>query len=284
MVATGLDDLVLSHDRRGMTALRPYLPLEYCRRAAGLVHQNLERVLIATGFFVTRINAPETDGPPGALALGRAVTALGGQVVYVSDRFTTPLLNYYSVGADVIDFPICDAVESRAAAHLLLEQYRPSLLIAVERCGVTARGQYRNSRGEEISAYTARLDLLFDPAIPSLGIGDGGNEIGMGKLARVIPTIPGLPAEPCITATSELVIASTSNWGAYGVAAALSALAGRCLLPSPSAEEHLLRSLHDQGCYDGTCGEPTCGVDGFTLSENSALLGQLHNWLCEVGE
>jgi len=282
MAETGLDDLVLTHDRRAMSALRPYLPPEYCRRAARLIHQNLERVLIVTGFYVTRIAAPETDGPPGALALGRAVTALGGQVVYVSDRYTTPLLEYFGAGAEVIDFPICSETESRTAARLLLEHYRPSLLIAVERCGVTARGQYLNSRGEEISTYTARLDLLFDPAIPSLGIGDGGNEIGMGKLARVIPTIPGLPAEPCITATSELVVASTSNWGAYGVTAALSALARRCLLPDPAAEEDLLRSLHDQGCYDGTCGAPTCGVDGFTPEQNTALLSQLHNWLYEA--
>jgi len=278
-----LEDIILSNDRRGMTHLRPYLPSDYCQQAGRLLWENHRCVLIVTGFYIDRIAAPETDGPPGALAVGRAVSSLGGRVVYVSDKYTAPLLETFRQdGAEVISFPICDEEASRETAAGILARVQPSLLLSVERCGVTARGRYLNCRGEDVGAFTARLDTLFHNDIPSIGIGDGGNEIGMGRLAAVIPTIPGLPAEPAVTPTTVVVAASVSNWGAYGLVAALSALAGRNLLPEAAGEEDLLRRLYDAGCYDGTCGQPVCGVDGFTLAENSSILAQLNKWLHEV--
>src|SRR6185503_3690498 len=43
-----------------------------------------DTVFVATGFFVR--NHPETDGPPGAIALARSLTTLGARVVLVSRR------------------------------------------------------------------------------------------------------------------------------------------------------------------------------------------------------
>ena len=99
--------------------------------------------------------------------------------------------------------------------------------------------------GQDISQYTATLDYLFTEDTPSVGIGDGGNEIGMGKLADVIPTVPSL-AEPCVTATTELVISSVSNWGGYGLVAALSKRSDRNLLPSVEYEQDLVRQNRGQ--------------------------------------
>ena len=42
-----------------------------------------------------------------------------------------------------------------------------------------------------------------------------------------------------MTATSELVISSVSNWGGYGLVAALSRRSGRNLLPSLEYEQDL---------------------------------------------
>lgn len=278
-----IEDIILSNDRRGMSHLRPHLATDYCRQAAQLLWENHRCVVIMTGFYIDRIAAPETDGPPGALAAGRAISRLGGRVVYISDRYTAPLLEAFCEDtAEVVTFPICDEMASRETADDILHRLQPSLLLSIERCGVTARGSYLNCRGGDVSAFTARLDTLFRSSIPSIGIGDGGNEIGMGRLATIIPTIPGLPSEPAITATSALIAASVSNWGAYGLVAGLSALAGRDLLPAPEEEESLLRRLFDAGCYDGTCGQPVCGVDGFSLAENSEILTRLSKWLHEV--
>jgi hypothetical protein len=131
-------------------------------------------------------------------------------------------------------------------------------------------------RGVDIAQHTARLDYLFESGIPSVGIGDGGNEIGMGKLAKIIATLDKLPDDPAVTRVDQLVIASVSNWGGYGLVAALSCLAGRNLLPSMDEDRRLIQRMVDTGAVDGTSGESKYCVDSFSLEQNAALLGRLH--------
>jgi len=80
--------------------------------------------------------------------------------------------------------------------------------------------------GIDITGFNARTDFLFCFCghTASIGIGDGGNEIGMGNV-RALMTAGGLPGDDtlCATGTTDLVIASCSNWGAYG----LTAMGGR---------------------------------------------------------
>ncbi|HMP15928.1 MAG TPA: DUF4392 domain-containing protein, partial [Gemmatales bacterium] len=62
-----------------------------------------------------------------------------------------------------------------------------------------------------------------------IGIGDGGNEIGMGKLPwevlRANIVLGGKIA--CRVPTQHLLVAGTSNWGAYALAAGLLQCRGR---------------------------------------------------------
>ena len=271
-----IEDAILAQDRRGVAALRPYLPAGFCEAAAQFLLQHAGTILIATGFYVQRADAPETDGPPGALALGRALTALGNRVVYVSDAYTAPLLaDLAPSDTETVDFPIVDDAASRQAARDLIDRIAPTALIAIERCALTRSGTYLNMRGQDISLQTARLDHLFLQHPHSIGIGDGGNEIGMGNLASQIPEVATLPDEPAVTRTTHLVIASVANWGAYGVVAASSRLTGRNLLPRPSDESACIRRLVALGAVDGVTGVAGCTVDSFTLSENTAVLEQL---------
>ncbi len=272
-----IEDIILAHDRRGMTALRPYLPWNFCEIAAHFLLEHAGPTFIVTGFYILNANAPETDGPPGALALGQALTRLGRQVVYVSDGYTAPLLTALSAGqANVIEFPLADDASSRQYASQLLSTYHPALLIAIERCGLTGAGTYLNMRGRDISATTARVDHLFFQHPHSIGIGDGGNEIGMGNVATYIPTVASLPRQPALTTTTHLVIASVANWGAYGLLAALSRLVGRNLLVDVEAETALLEHTVACGAVDGTTGAATHTVDGFSLADNARILQQLH--------
>src|SRR3989441_12945114 len=70
---------------------------------------------------------------------------------------------------------------------------RPTCLVAIERPGRNHAGDYLSMRGESVAAWNAPLDELF--MVPSrattIGIGDGGNEIGMGvvraRLRRLGP-------------------------------------------------------------------------------------------------
>ena len=278
-----IEDIILRYDKRGMTPLRPHLPEDYCTRAARCVLDAPGRALIATGFYITRAGATETDGPPGAYFIGKALEALGRPVTYVTDRLTTPVFDGIVAAEDVVDFPFADAEASEAFAVALLERLQPSVAIAIERCGFTGPGRYLNMRGQDTSEYHAKLDYIFMHHGATVGIGDGGNEIGMGNLAEQIPSVEQLPNEPCVTTVSELIIASVSNWGGYGLVAAMSLLAGRNLLPSPEQEEDIIRAMVDRGAVDGVASAPVYGVDGFTLQENRRTLEALHRLLAEHG-
>jgi hypothetical protein len=277
-----LESIILTKDKRGMSYLRPFLPPDYCQQAAQLAFDHCHCTLITTGFYITAYGAIETDGPPGAIAIGRALAALGSRVIYITDHYASNIMSHLCQDhADVVDFPITDDTTSRRFAEKLIDQCQPSLLISVERCGLSQDGRYLNCNGVDISPYTARIDLLFDGNIPSIGIGDGGNEIGMGNLFEVIHQIYGLPENPTVTRVTALIAASVSNWGGYGLVAGLSYLAGRDLLPDPDKEESLLQKLFSAGCYDGMQAVPTCGVDGYTPVENRQVLDTLRCWLSE---
>jgi hypothetical protein len=272
-----IEDIILWHDERGMTALRPHLPPDYCVQAARFIYERPGTVLVVTGFYEIEPHTIETDGPPGALAVGRALQDCDRDVVYISDKYAVPFLEPEAQGADVVEFPITRAEESRAFALSLLDRYRPSVVMALERCSVTQSGRYLNMSGKDITAYTARVDYLFTEHSATVGVGDGGNEIGMGKLAHVIPTVPSLPDKPALTSATHLVVTSVSNWGGYGLAAGLSILASRDLLPSREEEAGLIRRMVDRGAVDGKLMKSVPGVDGYTLEENLDILDRLRH-------
>jgi hypothetical protein len=281
-VSVTIEDIILRHDQRGVSALRPHLPEDFCTQAAQYIIDHPGDVLIATGFYILSAGKHETDGPPGAIAIGNALQALGRKVSYVSDRHTTPMLrDWLGSKAEVIEFPIADVETSRRAASDTLGRAKPGLVISIERCGRTRDDTYLNMRSVDITPHTARLDYMFESGIPSIGIGDGGNEIGMGNLVEIIPSVDHLPKDPAVTKVDRLIIASVSNWGGYGLVAALSRLAGRNLLPSVEEDERLIRRMVETGAVDGTSGENKYYVDNFTLEENGELLAQLHRLVAE---
>ena len=279
-----IEDIILSEDKRGISTLRQHLPEDFCDRAASLVLGNPGTAIIATGFYIMRAGATETDGPPGAIAIGDALQSIGYQVVYVTDRYTTPVISAVaSPDARVVDFPITDDEASKALADGLLAELGSSVLIAIERCGLTDEGLYRTMHGQDMSEYNARLDHIFLGHPITVGIGDGGNEIGMGNLASEITKVPTLVKKPCVTRTTGLIISSVSNWGGYGLVAALSRQKGKNLLPSIGADQDTVKRCVDAGAVDGNSTRQVYRVDGFTLEENSRVLSDLHELLAREG-
>ncbi len=275
-MAETIEDIILDHDKRGMLALRPHVPADFCTQAAQYVMDHPGHTVITTGFYVIMAGKPETDGPPGAIAIGRALQALGRRVTYVTDSYTAPVLQKWAEGARVVEFPIAGVEDSKRHATQMLEDLQPALLISIERCGRNRNDEYLNMRARDISPQTARLDYLFDSEVPSVGIGDGGNEIGMGNLVDVIPSVDSLPDDPAISRVDRLVIASVSNWGGYGLVAAMSRIAGRNLLPSSDDEARMVEGMIEAGAVDGTTGDAVPTVDNFSMDENGQLLARLH--------
>ena len=277
-----IEDIILANDRRGISALRPHLPPRFCQEAAQFILDRPGPAFIITGFYILAAGKPETDGPPGAVAIGQALQALRRPVWYITDRYAVSLLKPQEKrGARVVEFPIAGVEESRQEATRLLQWGNPSVLIAIERPGLTKAGQYKNMRGLDITQYTARVDHLFLAHNATVGIGDGGNEVGMGVLYNEVLKVPSLVKDPTATRVSRLVIASVSNWGGYGLVAALSRLVKRDLLPQEKEHGDLIRWMVDQGAVDGISARQEPAVDGFPLEEELAVIRRLRQGLRE---
>ncbi|MBQ2096399.1 MAG: DUF4392 domain-containing protein, partial [Firmicutes bacterium] len=170
-----------------------------------------------------------------------------------------------------------DVAEGNAFSEDLLKNLQPAGLISIERCGRNVKGDYANMHGESVRSHTARIDGLFELAygsVPTIGVGDGGNEIGMGNLADVIEEQ--LDLVPCRVKTDHLVIASVSNWGAYGITAYLEKLTGEKVFPGLDEVEGYLSRTVLLGSVDGVLLENVCSVDGYPLAESERVYEQLH--------
>ena len=133
-----------------------------------------------------------------------------------------------------------------------------------------------NMRGKVIDEYSADMHLLFEelpdhrPECKTIGIGDGGNEIGMGAIPweDLSRRLTGEQAGrvPCRIATDWNIIAGTSNWGGYALAAATLLLRGQQRLLQPWDREQQLRVLEqlvEKGpAVDGVTGRREPTVDG----------------------
>jgi Domain of unknown function (DUF4392) len=245
--------------------------------------QGAGRVLIVTGFVVADGMA-ETDGPPGAAVLGRALRRLGASVRYTSDPVVLPVLqaSLDALGEppDVFAYP-----QSVTAAADVLASERPTHLIAIERPGRGRDGDYLNARGVSVKAWNRPLDEMFviadrTPGVArpiTIGVGDGGNEIGMGSVHAQLAREGALMARiASVVAVDHLVVAGVSNWGAYGIVAQLGRLTGQRLLHTPAEERKLIDACVGAGAADGLtrrC-EPTVdALDADTHAAVVALLG-----------
>ena len=147
--------LALDPARRGIAGFfQPGGALAAARALTGA-----RSVLIVTGFIVAD-GMPETDGPPGAAVLGRALRRLGARVRYTSDAAALPPLEaaLRALGEPTDVFGTRSGAD--AAAEVLARE-RPSHLIAIERPGRCRSGDYLNMRGVSVAAWNRPLDEMF---------------------------------------------------------------------------------------------------------------------------
>lgn len=262
-----IEDLLVSRNLRGMQTVQPALQRGYYLRAAKMLMACRGTVLIGTGFPVT--DTFETDGPVGAIALYQVLETLGAHPVIVcGPPISRKLMQDYRVHEIRVGEHDAREQEAREALHT----YQPELVISVERPGMAADGGYYNMRGESISARTACFDSFVRQATcPTIGIGDGGNEIGMGNLAKVLA---GLDIVPSVTCVDELLIADVSNWGVYGLVAFLGLWHDRDLLADLNPHQ-ILAYLSGLGSVDGVTRINTLTEDGLPPEEGADILRRL---------
>ncbi len=247
-------------------------------------------VCVVTGFYIPHARPPacETDGPLGAVFLARAFSALRIPVLVLADAsMGTALaagLDAAGVAAETLDIP---RVRSDAwVGSAVLGGGDPCThLIALERVGPShADGRCRTMRGLDITAHTQPAHSFFesaalqDPPVTTIGIGDGGNEIGMGKIPwdTIRRNIPNGDRIACCIPTDHLIVAGVSNWGAYALAAGVLLLRGEkgdATLFDPARERDILRVMVEKGpLVDGVTGRPEATVDGLSWEQYAAPL------------
>jgi hypothetical protein len=269
LLSTQIEDIILQHDQRGMHRVRPDLSPGYCYRAAQMILDNRGVVLIGTGFPVS--GSFESDGPIGAIALYRVLTKLSCKPILVC---APPISKILTKTFMTYELPLAGWQESKSTVMQALEDLDPSLVVSIERPGVTADGRYYNMHKEDITDLTAKFDLFLQESnCPAIAFGDGGNEIGMGNVRDTLVAFDIIPA---ITTCDELVIASVSNWGVYGVIAALSRTLNRDLF-SIFDPETIADYLVDNGCVDGVTTRNESSEDGFPIHVGLDIIEQLRN-------
>jgi hypothetical protein len=143
-----------------------------------------------------------------------------------------------------------------------------------------------NMAGRDIAAHTSPAHLLFEvaatmPGVQTFGIGDGGNEIGMGKIPWEVirRNIPNGGRIACRIATDYLIVCGISNWGAYGLATGVYLLRGRqppADLFAVERERQLLQQMVEHGpLVDGRLGKQSVTVDGVTFERYAEPLRQM---------
>jgi len=242
---------------------------------------------LITGFFVPRgeVAAPETDGPVGTALLAAALAACGVPARIAVD---TPCAAAVQAAVDAAGGGVAvDEVGVDEGLDRLIGDWRRTRVshaVAIERCGRSVDGRPRNMRGVDVSPWTAPLDDLFlaGPWI-RLAVGDGGNEIGMGKLPSglIARTVPNGEKIACVTSCDRLVVAGVSNWGAYGLMAALAVArpdwAAR-IATFLTAEHDLAvtqATVDKAGAVDGVTARREATVDGFGPEIHGPLIDEL---------
>src|SRR2546425_10429071 len=73
-----------------------------------------------------------------------------------------------------------------------------------------------------------------------------------------------------VVGVDHLVVAGVSNWGGYGVVAALSRLAGRDLLHTPELERRLVEACVAAGASAGVTPRRDATADGMPIEAHAA--------------
>ncbi len=237
-----------------------------------------DTVLVLTGAgYAPTMPKGESDGPPGAASLARILyKGLGAVPVYVNEACHADPIIASSHAAGLMvkafeearDWRLGAAMETGPATQAevpgwveaLLARTQPKAVISTERLGPGTDGfmHYATAlplQGPDKACLADVVDIspIVTEArrrgILTIGIGDHGNELGFGAIREAV--VQAMPKGEilCTTVATDIVLpAMMSNWGCYGIEAALAWLLKRPdLLHSPAQEARILRACLDSG-------------------------------------
>ena len=244
-------------------------PLGTCLLAAVLVELGIEvRVLTDVNCEAVVRSAARAQGLAAEVVLASPLQSHEWRSEFWSSDFAQQLTHLIAIER-VGPSHTRDSLQAQGASESQLRHFEQAV-------SEPDRGRCFNMRGVPIDAYTGDLHALFDelrthrPRARSASVGDGGNEIGMGRFAwdtlrQRLSTEVGAKI-PCRIATDHTILAGTSNWGAYALAAAIACVRQRCeVLARQTAdhERHVLETIvREARAVDGVTRRHEATVDG----------------------
>ncbi|GMI59184.1 hypothetical protein ScalyP_jg8913 [Parmales sp. scaly parma] len=239
-------------------------------------------IVIMTGFPCLTTSPPtETDGPNGAFALVRCLNKLGHKTLILTNECDYDVMNCVGM-TEIEKFPPTSSWTTRDDARLQqIADTKCDHIISIERPGLAADNNYYTMSGRSMNSDVAPLEKLLTirkPGVSCTAIGDGGIELGMGKVYDRILTSE-IPNKKLIGSTiscDNLILCAVSNWGGYALAGAV-ANSVDCL-PSKEEETEILRKVVAAGARDGILRvQGGMTVDGLSLEENLDVLGKIQD-------
>ena len=152
-------------------------------------------------------------------------------------------------------------------------------VIAIERPGMAADGKYYTMTGRDITnlvnAYDKKVFADDYPAV-KIGIGDGGNEAGLGSLQESVREhISNGEIIASTTKADHALVASVSNWGGYALALSLELLSGFQPSLNMTIENAVADKIAQEGICDGILQQPGATVDGLDWKTHRKLVKDL---------
>lgn len=246
-------------------------------------------VAILTGLYIASAPTPaaETDGPVGAVQMASAFLNAGIPAqLFIDPPSAPPLVAAHAAGANHIPLHIVERSEeavTELVTHFKSGNTPVTHVIAIERMGPSHSGQPFSMRAFDLSEFVAPFHHIFeDTQRPwqTIAIGDGGNEMGMGKLpyALVSEHIERGEQIACRIAADHLIVSGLSNWGATALIRALSLLRPdlESALLEPltlEREQQILQATVEHGgAVDGVLQIPQASVDSILWPQYSAVM------------
>ena len=279
---------------RGLAELFKACPDDFAAACRSIVGKVEDAIDVDTGFFIPTGEPPafETDGPLGSVFLLRALAPVLDQVAVWSPpacgRAIHSGARSAGLSVELISVDGNSGLTSVVQGGCSWPGYQSFLSIALENVGRALDGRYYSMRGRDISSHTRPTDegyMDLNRTSTTIGIGDGGNEIGMGKIPHdiVARNIPNGDLIHCRVPTDHLIVAGVSNWGAYALAAGIYVLKGIQPPPDlfdPDREREILEVMVKEGpLVDGVTGKQTATVDGLSWEEYAKPLIRLREIL-----
>lgn len=235
-------------------------PLSY-QAAQLLCAPGVERVAVLTGIIdEPALPVGEVDGPVGAAVLAHALGQIGKTVDVAVPALMMPILEEIKRRVSGV-FTVLDETLLRAESY--------DAAVAIESLGQNEKGVTHAVLGKEVKSSgvaDAFIKAMNDAGKPTLGIGDGGNEIGFGAIfddARKIVARGDDCGCGCgggiVTATSTQLLfpANVSNFGCYAIVTAIGVIQKLpLLLVSPERVVAGIEACVSQGCLDGGTFQP----------------------------